>query len=158
MKKALITTAFSFLLLISCIKNEEDSKVNIMQNFKLDLSEMDIDFYKPYVQNYKSEIQRDSIVKDFSEQLTEPMTNSDGTKETGIIKALVTVSKESKSITFELKKTEDVDYGSWKDLGICKDAESLSSKMIEIIAQNPSSEFGIKRDLSSTEINLYYKE
>ena len=158
MKKIVITSVFALFLLVACGKREAVMEEDFMKDFTLDLSGLDIDFYKPYVQSYNSEIQRDSIIHTLAEGLTESVKNNDGTEQTESIKALITVSKDSNTITTQLKKTEEVDFSSWNDLGICYDTESFNLKMNEIIAQNPSAEFGIKRDLRSTEINLYYNE
>lgn len=158
MKKIVITSVFALFLLVACDKKEAVMEEDFMKDFNLDLSGLDIDFYKPYVQSYNSEIQRDSIITELTQELTESMDNNDGTQQTEKIKALVTLSQEKKTITYQLMKTEGVDFSSWNDLGVCSDAESLSSKMKEIIAQNPSAEFGVKRDLRFTDINLYYKE
>lgn len=158
MKNAIISSVFALLFLIACGKKEAHDKKDFIQDFDLDLSGMDIDFYKPYVQNYTSEIQRDSIINELAQELTESLDNNEGKKQTDTVKVLITLSQESKTITMQLKKTAEVDFSRWRDVGICSDAESLNSKMKEIIAQNPSAEFGIKRDLRFTEINLYYKE
>ena len=158
MKKVIITSVFAMLFLIACGKKEAVKEGDFMKDFTLDLSGMDIDFYKPYVQNYNSEIQRDSIINELAQELTESLDNNDGTQQTETIKALITISQESKTITYQLKKTEELDFSSWNDLGICSDAESLTAKMKEISTKNPSAEFGVKRDLRFTEITLYSKE
>lgn len=158
MKKVIITSVFAMLFLIACGKKEAVKEGDFMKDLNLDLSGMDIDFYKPYVQSYNSEMQRDSIITELTQELTESMDNNDGTEQTEKIKALITLSQEKKTITYQLMKTEEVDFSNWNDLGVCSDAESLTAKMKEIIAQNPSAEFGVKRDLRLTEINLYHKE
>ncbi|CAM4145647.1 hypothetical protein FLAN108750_12610 [Flavobacterium antarcticum] len=156
MKKVGITTVFAFLFLIACGKKEADLKADFMHDFKLDLSEMNIDFSQPYVQTYNSEMQRDSIINELAEELTASVNKGDASEQTDTINAIITVSKESSTITAQLKETED--FSNWQDLGVCSDAESFNSKMNEIISENPSAEFGVIRNLHSTQINLYYKK
>lgn len=158
MKKSIILTALTLILIISCAKKEEDKKENFLKDFKLDLSDLDIDFYKPYTQAYHSEMQRDSIMTELTKEIAESVKNNDGTEVTKTIKVLITVSEESNTITTQLMKTDEIDFSSWKNLGIYSDAESLNAKMKEIMTQNPSAEFGVQLNLSSTQINLYYKE
>lgn len=158
MKKSIILTALTLIFIISCGTKEEDKKADFLKDFKLDLSDLDIDFYKPYTQAYHSEMQRDSIMNELTEEIAESLKNNEGTDFTKTIKVLITVSEESNTITTQLMKTDEIDFSSWRNLGICSDAESLNAKMKEIVAQNPSAEFGVQLDLSSTQINLYYNE
>ena len=60
-------------------------------------------------------------------------------KQTEIINALLPFSKEGKTITYQIKRKEEMDYSSWNYVGIFSDGVILFSKMSAIIALNPSS-------------------
>lgn len=155
MKKSIIITALAILLLTACGNKESDKKDDFSN---LDLSGMNLDFSKPQIQKYTSETQRDSIIKELSKEIYSLDENSGGEEESKMMNALVSFSNENNTITTQLKQANEVDFTAWKNLSICVDAESLTSKINEIIEENPSAEFGITQDLKTSKVNLYYKE
>lgn len=158
MKKVLLTTVLSLSLLIACGKKEADKEVVLDNDFKVDLSDMDFDFSKPQEQDYKSEMQRDSIISEFSQDVAAMDVDDFSDEESKVVTFLVSFSSETKTITSSIIATpEQIDLTTWKDIAVCPDAECLTSKMGEIIKDDSSADFAIKRDVNNRDINLYYK-
>lgn len=152
MKNVIGIFLFALTIVAGCSNNERDVKSDFLEGWTLDL-----DLSKPYVQHYRSEMQRDSIFKELAQEFFELDINSVGPEESKVAELVMTVSKESKTITIQLILKKEVDFKEWTEFCVCNNEFDLHSKMNEINVQKPSSEIGFQRDLINKEVRLFYR-
>jgi len=155
MKKIIISSILVGALLVACSKKGAATEENFMKDFELDLSEWKLDLSKPSVQKYSSQMQRDSLVNELAQELFEIRESMEDGTAPKYTKILLSLSEEAHTVTTQLREKDKVDFTTWNDLGICENPTCLTSKMNEIIAQNPSAAFGIEFSWSTRAVKMY---
>ena len=158
MTKIFSITLLTCLLFIACAKNGAESKDDLFKDFKLDLSELNIDFTKPQLVKYETEFQRDSILKGLTEELSESFQDPANQIDSTFNKVTVSVGKEAKTIKIQLQNDSDISFTDWNNLGICADDRSLNEKMNSFLAKNATAAFGVEYIKAANNFNLYAKK
>lgn len=149
MKKIIITSSIALLLLGSCGNNETKKETNFMDGWELDLT-------KPYVQNFSSEMQRDSIIGALSDELFEADASSVGKEESKIVHFSLKVSADDRAVTTHLiGEDQDIKEKELTLISRCLDATCMNDQINKTLAQNPSATFVLKKDLSNKEVQLF---
>ena len=155
MKKIIGITVFVCLLFTACAKNKAEQKDELLKDFQLDLSEMNIDFTKPQRVKYETKFQRDSILQGLSQEFSESFQDSLSQIDFIHYKVLVSVGKEANTIKIQLKNNSDISFSNWNDLGICLDDKSLNEKMITFLSNNQAADFGVEYVSDTNNFKLY---
>ena len=157
MKKVIGIFLFALAIVAGCSNDESDVKSDFLEGWTLDLSGLDLDFSKPAVQKYHSERQRDSIFSELAQEFFDLDVYSVGPEESKVAELVMTVSKESKTITTQLILKKEVDFKEWTEFCVCNTVSDLCGKINEMNVQNPSAEIGFQRDLTNKDVRLFYR-
>ena len=163
MKKIIISSSIALLLLGSCSSNETEKETKFIDGWELDFSGWELDFSgweldltKPYVQNFSSKMQRDSIIGALSYELFEADASSVGKEESKIVLISLNVSAEDHTVTTHLiGQDQDINVKELLLISSCMDATCMSDQINKTLTQNPSATIILKKDLSSTEVQLF---
>ncbi len=158
MKKIFSIAVITCLLFVACAKNKAEKEEDLLKDFKLDLSEMNIDFTKPQLVKYETEFQRDSILQGLSREFSESFQDSLSQIDSIYYKVLVSVGKEANTIKIQVQNDSDISFTDWNDLGICADDRSLNEKMHTFLVKNATADFGVEYVKAANNFNLYAKK
>lgn len=158
MRKIFGIAVLTCLLLVACAKNKKDNTDDLFKDFKLDLSDLNIDFTKPQLVRYETEFQRDSILIGLTEELSESFQDPVNQIDSTFNKVLVSVGKDANTIKIQVQNDSDISFTDWNDLGICADDRSLNEKMNSFLAKNATADFGVAYVKAANNFNLYAKK